>query len=128
MVTRAMKHWVLCILLAFATQASSAAFDNHASHQAGTEHVSFEHHEHQSESAIDVESQPDEAGQSEAVTAGTSTDFDCHHCCHCHGAHHVYLPVVLTHSGLSAFKGLQPEFYANLHTGYQRNLLRPPIV
>ncbi len=120
MITRAIKNWVLCILLAFATQASSTAFDNHASHQAGTEHVSFEH-EHSAE----------QTGQSELNStgfAGEAADFDCHHCCHCHGSHHVYLPVVVSHAGLTAFKGIQPDFYANLHKGFLRNLLRPPIV
>jgi hypothetical protein len=103
------------------TQSIVAVADVHQLHQEGTEHLSFDdEHNH---------SEPNENHTElyeEGVTA--EQDWDCHHCCHCHG--HSCFAVVMS----AASYPLSPttsnctlcKENAKLET-YSR-IFRPPIV
>lgn len=72
-------NYILIILLAL--QSASALADVHQTHQTGEEHLEFEH-DHDLNEGLHSENPSEEHGY----------EFDCHHCCHCHGGTtHFYL-------------------------------------
>lgn len=80
-----MRKWtslILALLIAF--QSVVAMADAHQSHQSGSDHVEFEH-DHDGGSDVSVNDAEEEQA-SELVG-----QFDCHHCCHCHGMSPVFL-------------------------------------
>lgn len=107
---------VLVLLLSISTQALSLVFDTHVAHQDSDSHLSETTHD------------------AKVTKASNSTDglvdnsgLDCQHCCHCHSAPHIFVPLLI--------KALPSEgHYSARHNlaqppaeGYWRNLLRPPI-
>lgn len=62
-----------------AMQSVVAVADAHRLHQSGSEHLTFEHMHERGEGKS-----RDDGGVSSVEQAGLG-DFDCHHCCHCHG-------------------------------------------
>ncbi|MFY0700994.1 MAG: hypothetical protein JXR04_09230 [Bermanella sp.] len=70
-------HWLMIVLIALQSIGSMA--DTHSAHQSGVEHLEFEHAHDNTEPL------------SASHDTGTQTDFDCHHCCHCHGAHSSFI-------------------------------------
>jgi hypothetical protein len=80
-----MRKWtslILTILIAF--QSVVAMADAHQSHQSGSDHVEFEHN-HSAELEVSVNDAEEE------LVAELVGQFDCHHCCHCHGMSPVFL-------------------------------------
>jgi hypothetical protein len=96
--------------------------DMHASHQSGTEHLSFDHqHQHH-----DGQAKSDLALQKLALQKQCA-DFDCHHCCHCHGIQHHW---IATNVSLPLPDVYKPTYSIQRYTlpPYpHENLLRPPI-
>ncbi|OUS00599.1 hypothetical protein A9Q81_10465 [Gammaproteobacteria bacterium 42_54_T18] len=63
-----------------AMQSFVAIADVHQPHQSGEQHLEFEH-AHGDSAELNVSSEPLES---------TSLDeYDCHHCCHCHGVNYL---------------------------------------
>lgn len=115
-----MSKWVnyliLVLLLSVSTQALSVVFDSHAIHQDSEYHVA---EVSSPERAVSIDN-------ADSQLNGTN-GLDCQHCCHCHGAQHIFLPLLV--KALSAEGGypvphglVQPPA-----AGYLSNLLRPPI-
>ncbi|OFC69193.1 hypothetical protein [Alteromonas confluentis] len=113
--SRSFKTLILLLLLSVSSQAMSVVFDSHAAHQDTDFHVKSD--------AVDI------SGTQFQEDPKTTDKYglDCQHCCHCHGAQHIYLPV--------AVKALNTDnqFYTRhsliqpLTEGHWSNLLRPPI-
>jgi len=81
-----MRKWtslILTILIVF--QSMVAMADVHRAHQSGSDHVEFKHG-HEADSTTS-QSDSDEIRQKSKPVG----QFDCHHCCHCHGVAHAFL-------------------------------------
>ena len=78
------KPYLTYFLLALlALQSVVATSDAHQSHQSGAEHLNFDtSHQH-----ADETEHFDHNSESESQ----HSDWDCHHCCHCHGMTNLYL-------------------------------------
>jgi len=117
------KKCLSYLLVALITLQSVGAMvgDEHQSHQDGIQHLEFDHG-HDSKS-LNKMPKIDEKSYSY-----TEIEFDCHHCCHCHGTCLSYLPTT------------SPNLLAPLNSlglyGYNNNaldgsifsLFRPPKV
>ena len=70
----------IAVLLAtlFLAQSVGAVVDVHQQHQSGIEHLSFDH-DHD---------EPQDAASEATPPSSPQAQFDCHHCCHCHGVSH----------------------------------------
>lgn len=67
-----------------ALQSVVAIADAHQPHQAGVEHLEFNHD--------DDKNTVDNSQHLKKVASSPSIDqYDCHHCCHCHGVVHFFL-------------------------------------
>ena len=114
-----MSRWihslVLVLLLSVSTQALSVVFDSHAAHQESTSHLSEPSHEApHSEQAIAQDKNSDSSG------------LDCQHCCHCHGAQHIFLPLLIKALPVNGHYAVRHNLNQPPATGFWRNLLRPP--
>jgi len=95
------------LMLLIALQSMVAVADVHQSHQASAEHLSFQadrNTEYGTDSALQLSLLDD------PVEKSTNNQFDCQHCCHCHGAAHFFLG---SHSNTLAVipsKQILPEF------------------
>ena len=74
-----------------AMQSLMAIADVHQPHQSGAQHLEFEHVHGIPEGQI---GEPDQLDVLERVTwelSDTSSldEYDCHHCCHCHGVNYL---------------------------------------
>lgn len=74
-------QWLMIILIA--TQSVWSMADAHSAHQSGLEHLEFEH-QHD-------DAHPAKQGIEKSTLDASQADFDCHHCCHCHGAHSSFI-------------------------------------
>jgi hypothetical protein len=105
-----------------AMQSVVAIADAHQSHQKGTEHLEFEHeHEHDSVHAIDHASVIENS-------APSPNQYDCHHCCHCHGMSFFAVPASANGLDVGSFDDhlvMLPLFY---HFHLVSPDIRPPIV
>ncbi|MBC8210414.1 MAG: hypothetical protein H8E21_05050 [Gammaproteobacteria bacterium] len=118
------KSLSLLLVALIALQSVAAIADKHQFHQNGTAHLQFDHSTH--DHPASTQSQPDKQNLQDPVA---DTQFDCHHCCHCHGAVHFFLNSVSNHAldiPQSAQAASEPG------TSYFSFLispdLRPPIV
>ncbi|MEQ5808211.1 hypothetical protein J3369_12430 [Alteromonas sp. NFXS44] len=111
---------IVVLLMAFCCQSMASAFDNHEAHQSGTEHLTFEH-------GHDVDAGNDVSFSQSFDINEDGGAYDCHHCCHCHGGHHVFLPVVLSSLHVDTMKHRARGNPSSAGDGYLSNLLRPPI-
>lgn len=70
------------LMLMIVLQSVSLFADTHQAHQSGAQHLNFEH-DHIPSSGIEavIDQGQGESGSSESLDG----QFDCHHCCHCHG-------------------------------------------
>lgn len=82
-----MKINLLHILLVLvALQSTIAVADLHQSHQSGQDHLKFDHVEHDDQvhdTTVTI--------QTDDSISDTVGEYDCHHCCHCHGVACHYL-------------------------------------
>ena len=107
---------VLLLLLSVSTQALSVVFDSHAAHQETASHLSdTRHNETHSEQIQPPENTADSSG------------LDCQHCCHCHGAQHIFLPLLIKALPVDGHYAVRHQLNQPLTLGFWRNLLRPPI-
>lgn len=100
------------VLMAF--QSVFAIADMHQSHQSGLEHLEFTHN-HDGE----INQEKNLLGES---------DYDCHHCCHCHGPSFSAIasgPFSLT---INIDQHLNTLPFSNYSSKNFSLLLRPPIV
>ena len=110
---------IISLMLMFALQTITSVYDSHESHQSGDTHLAFDA-DHPDHHATDAEQHLNSAGDAEV-------DYDCHHCCHCHGSSSVYA----SQDTSPAFKNLKSSQSLNLSPRFS-NLsispdLRPPI-
>ena len=126
------RKWVSYLLiLLIALQSVAAIADAHQLHQAGSEHLTFEHpHDAntQNQPAPEQDEHDFRQQQLESLTDNSSSQYDCHHCCHCHGSSQIFIdPSNATLMPLSL-----GNCSAALNISYLSNLLspdlRPPIV
>ncbi|MAJ69991.1 MAG: hypothetical protein SWN10_05140 [Pseudomonadota bacterium] len=107
---------VLVLLLSVSTQALSVVFDSHAAHQETASHLSDTRHNE----AHSEQSQPPE-------NTADSSGLDCQHCCHCHGAQHIFLLLLIKAPPVDGHYAVRYNLNQPPATGFWRNLLRPPI-
>ncbi|MCH9692457.1 MAG: hypothetical protein K0U59_10440 [Gammaproteobacteria bacterium] len=113
------KRFLTYFILALVVfQADAGVADAHQSHQSGTEHLTFDDHQH---SQADVEVDHNLADGPE------DQERDCHHCCHCHG--HFSPPVLVKPSGFALKKSStsNSDYSENFPSKVINPLLRPPI-
>ncbi|MGR6872411.1 hypothetical protein ACU6U9_08900 [Pseudomonas sp. HK3] len=106
-------QWLMIILIA--TQSVWSMADAHSTHQSGIEHLEFEH-----------QHDTDHADKKAPDNRHNQTEFDCHHCCHCHGAHSSFITSFYSSSSLF---GQSPQHsFANhlVLTKQPAVLFRPP--
>jgi len=121
------KEWLPYMLIALIALQSAGAMagvvtgDDHQSHQDGDQHLNFNHEP--------VENLGNVIPKKDAEPyANTEIEFDCHHCCHCHGVHLNYLPSTSPNLLLSLKSmGLSRYHYVAVD-GTMSSLFRPPKV
>lgn len=110
------------LVVLIAMQSVFAIADSHQSHQEGTQHLEFEH-EHDSSRVADNQDRL----KSSTPSFG---QYDCHHCCHCHGQGLSLFVLATSTHGLDSAMSADPHFIHHLF--YRSNLvspdIRPPIV
>lgn len=115
------RKWLSYILATLiAMQSMMAMADAHQSHQTGTAHIEFSaEHDH---GLVDYEI-PTQS-QADSFTAG---QYDCHHCCHCHGVAHLILAI--HNFGFDAFMlSHEPLIYGAQYPSVSTSPdIRPPI-
>lgn len=109
------NYLVLILLLSVSTQALSVVFDSHATHQDSQSHLSDAAHEGQAVALSNDEVTTDSSG------------LECQHCCHCHSAQHIFLPLLIKALPGDGHYPVRHTFSVPPAEGYWRNLLRPPI-
>lgn len=110
---RVLTTYLLLLLMTIQSVATQA--DAHAEHQSGTEHLSFEDHQHPAN--------PDHFSSPELFE---DQERDCHHCCHCHG--HFSPAILISAHGISLFKNSSPvpDYSENTFPDPLEAFLRPP--
>lgn len=104
------------ILVLVVFQSAAGIADAHQSHQSGTEHLTFDDHQHVHEDA-EVDHNLAEGYEDQ--------ERDCHHCCHGH-----FSPAVLVKpSGFALRKSSRSnsDYSENFPSKVINPLLRPPI-
>ena len=102
---------IFLLVLAVSFQSISSVTDIHQSHQSGVEHLEFEH-DHENHAGSDEKEE--------------NLNFDCHHCCHCHGSlNPSLLPTTIEISYLEINQSIQETEKFHYRTLTSR-LLRPP--
>lgn len=108
-------QWLMIILIA--TQSVWSMADAHSTHQSGLEHLEFEH-QHGDDHAQMVEQ--------DNASSNNQSAFDCHHCCHCHGAHSSFITSLYSSNTLFG-QSPQHSFTHQLELTQQPNgFYRPP--
>ena len=125
------KPLAYCLIIFVWLQSFAAIADVHQSHQSGEQHVAYEHdhdighdrHQHGEMTAAEA------IFHSKAIDVNhpLPTDFDCHHCCHCHGAHPLWMVTNVTFFPSQVYSNQDTAFRFYLISGVQEKLLRPPI-
>ncbi len=109
-----------------AMQSFVAIADVHQPHQSGEQHLEFEHDHSDSETNIG-ELEVVKNASSESFNTSSLDEYDCHHCCHCHGV--TYLKAVSEGSDVFPYK---QSIFLSTSTDYLSHTLspdlRPPIV
>ena len=105
--------YIASFLIVF--QSAFVVADVHQEHQSGVDHVEFDH-QHVDHEPLKV-SDSDEPEQS----------FDCHHCCHCHGATVTAIVSYLGAGNLVSSSSHAHQLSYEVQTGIHTNLFRPPI-
>ena len=116
------KKWLsyLFIALIVLQSAGTMATDDHQSHQDGIQHLEFDHG-HESKS-------PNKKISIKKSNSYDSVDFDCHHCCHCHGTHLNYLPITAPNFLVSAKSLILNGYNITAPSGLTTSLFRPPKI
>ena len=108
-----------------ALQSTMAVADLHQSHQAGQEHLEFDHVD-----IVDHQSDYENSKKPSDIKSLTDnvTSYDCHHCCHCHGVacHYFDNQQKNQFSHLDSSTHLTSNFQFNSRS--TSPALRPPIV
>lgn len=129
----------LLLILTFVVQPASTLADVHQFHQSGAEHLGFENHRQTGDHLIPnaVDTNTVDPTTTDTTTTDTTTDttkssgtqFDCHHCCHCHGvACGIGLPVTQV---LECEYGVfiqKSEYAARVYPSVHEKQFRPPRV
>lgn len=115
------QKWLTYMLVALiAMQSVVAIADAHQSHQEGTQHLEFEH-EHDSTPVVNNQ-------DNQQTSTPSLSQYDCHHCCHCHGLS--LFALTASSNGLDIGKSTDHLFVT--HLLYRSYLvspdIRPPIV
>lgn len=113
------KRFLTYFILALVVFQSAAGIaDAHQSHQSGTEHLTFNDHQHAHE---------DVKIDHNLVDGSEDHEQDCHHCCHCHG--HFSPAVLVKPSGFALRKSStsNSDYSENFPSEFINPLLRPPI-
>lgn len=115
MTKRFLTYFILALVV---FQSAVGIADAHQSHQSGTEHLTFDDHQHAHE---DVEV------DHKLVDGAEGQERDCHHCCHCHG--HFTSAVLVKPSGFALRKSSTSisAYSENFPSEFINPLLRPPI-
>lgn len=106
---------VLFLVVLIAVQSVVAVADVHKAHQSGTEHLNFDH-EHQKDSQTPLPEIVQQPSDNNIVY-----QLDCHHCCHCHGASHLFL---IGYHSISATLSLSDDLLA-FYMSYRSHIIFP---
>ncbi len=110
-------HKFICLLLilTFVVQPVLTLADVHQFHQSGAEHLSFDH--------------DDQTTDKLTRDKNSATQFDCHHCCHCHGAAcGVGLPVTLILECEYGVPVQTDDYVVRVYPAIYEKQFRPPRV
>lgn len=110
------NYLVLLLLLSVSTQALSVVFDSHATHQDSQSHLSEGTHDEEQASGLSTDK-----------TITDNSGLECQHCCHCHSAQHIFLPLLVSALPGDGNFSIRQTLTLPLVEGYWWNLLRPPI-
>ncbi|MFL0799429.1 MAG: hypothetical protein K6L76_02270 [Agarilytica sp.] len=113
------KRFLTYFILALVVfQSAVGIADAHQSHQSGTEHLSFDDHEHSHEGF--------EADHT-LIDGVDDQERDCHHCCHCHGHSGPAILIKPTSLALQKSSTCLSFYLENTPSEIINPLLRPPI-
>ena len=90
-------------------------FDTHIAHQDSDNHFSNTRYDESVKRSASSLNTPDNSG------------LDCQHCCHCHSAQHVFLPVLIKAQSGAGHSPVRQKLIPPPTDGYWRSVLRPPI-
>lgn len=116
MLKRALTYFALMLIV---LQSALAMGDAHQLYQSGTQHVAFDD-THQLDNAKTTQNQhsvPDKPD---------SSQWDCHHCCHCHSH---FCPAILVSAELllqTKASSSVPDYAENALPDTHETFLRPP--
>lgn len=113
------KRLLTYLILALVVfQSAAGVADAHQSHQSGTEHLTFDDHQHTHD---DIETHDN------LVDGTEGQERDCHHCCHCHG--HLNHAVLIKPLGftLNQSPTSVSDYSESFPSKVINPLLRPPI-
>jgi len=114
------------MMLIIVLQSTASIADAHQSHQSGSEHLSFEH-DHGAVADRDLTA--DKNSTSDASTSNVSAseiDFDCHHCCHCHGHHANWIASSFFQLLPVSYRDAVTLYHVDISSVHHELLLRPP--
>ena len=119
------KFTCLLLILTFVVQPASTLADVHPVfnikvHQSGTGHLSFDHDNHTG---------GDLSSNALNSSKNSSTQFDCHHCCHCHGVVcGVGMPVTYTLECEHGIAIQKSDYAARIYPSVYEKQFRPPRI
>ena len=115
MFKRALTYVVLILVV---LQSGIAMGDAHQLHQSGVEHVAFDETHPPHEEL--------ESDEHQIEDASSLQEWDCHHCCHCHGHFCPFILVSAERFVLSKGSSPVPDYSENAFPDTVEALLRPP--
>lgn len=117
MLKRALTYLALILVV---LQSGVSLADAHQLHQSGAEHLSFdESHQHLNDT------DPEEQHNHDLDTS-SSQQWDCHHCCHCHGHSSPAILISAEHILLVRHSPPVPNYSENTFPETFETFLRPP--
>jgi|GEM_PF-473218 len=113
------RKWLTTMLvILIALQSVVAIADVHQTHQTGTQHLEYDQ-DHRSHSASEK--------QTFEKDSNAVSEYDCHHCCHCHGMAHFFLPSQNNSLDTPSSEQRILDFRLKYPSAFVTPDLRPPI-
>jgi hypothetical protein len=101
MVQRWLSYLLISLVIAMPVL---AGVDSHQLHQSESKHVEFNHDHKQLISQADAE-----------APSVSESDYDCHHCCHCHGSPPVFAFGIHNMAVVASMTDTLPTYPFKLH-------------
>lgn len=116
MLKRVLTYFLLTLVV---LQSAVAMGDAHQLHQSGAEHLVFDDtHLHDDGHVADA--------QANHSNSSTAENWDCHHCCHCHGHLCAAALIATERVHLAKHSSPVPDYAENTFPETYETFLRPP--